>query len=55
MNIAQAADARFLRRILMGLVMLTMATGAIATYSTVSAMSPGGIEFCAATGLLCDP
>jgi fluoride ion exporter CrcB/FEX len=50
----QTADARFLRRILMGLVILTLATGAIAAYSTVSAMSAEGVDLCAATGLLCD-
>lgn len=49
----QVADARFLRRILVGLVILTLATGAIAAYTTVGAMSAEGVDFCATTGLLC--
>jgi fluoride ion exporter CrcB/FEX len=53
MGSTSSADARFLRRILMGLVMLTLATGAIATYTTVSAMSAEGVDLCTTTGLLC--
>jgi hypothetical protein len=53
MNAVQPADARFLLRILMGLVVLTLATGAIAAYTTVNAMSARGVDLCAATGLLC--
>jgi hypothetical protein len=47
------ADARFLRRVLMGLVFLTLATGSIAAYMTVSAMADQGVDFCQATGFLC--
>ena len=53
MNAVQPADARFLLRILMGLVVLTLATGAIAAYTTVNAMAARGVDLCAATGLLC--
>ena len=49
----QTADARFLRRILMGLIILTLATGLAAAYTTVGAMSAEGVDFCAATGFLC--
>jgi len=49
----EAADARFLARILIGLVMLTLATGVIAAYTTVDAMSPQGADICEVTGLLC--
>jgi len=37
----------------MGLVVLTLATGAIAAYAVVGAMSAEGIDVCATTGLLC--
>jgi hypothetical protein len=47
------ADARFLRRVLMGLVILTLATGSIAAYMTVSAMADQGVDICQATGFLC--
>ena len=53
MGASQTADARFLRRILMGLVVLTLATGAIAAYATVGAMSAGGTDHCATSGLIC--
>jgi fluoride ion exporter CrcB/FEX len=53
MGATQTADARFLRRILLTLVMLTLVTGAIAAYTTVSAMSSEGVNLCATTGLLC--
>jgi fluoride ion exporter CrcB/FEX len=53
MGATQTADARFLRRILLTLVMLTLVTGAIAAYTTVSAMSPEGVSLCATTGFLC--
>jgi fluoride ion exporter CrcB/FEX len=49
----QSADARFLRRILLALVILTLATGIIAAYTTVSAMSAKGVDLCTATSLLC--
>jgi hypothetical protein len=35
----QAADAKFLRRIFLGLVLLTLVTGVIAGISTVQAMT----------------
>ena len=35
------ADAKFLRRVLLGLVLLTLATGAMAAFTTVQAMSDG--------------
>ena len=35
------ADAKFLRRVLLGLVLLTLATGAMAALTTVQAMSDG--------------
>jgi hypothetical protein len=53
MGVTQAADARFLRRILIGLVILTLATGAIAAYTTVDAVSSKGADICQTTGLLC--
>jgi fluoride ion exporter CrcB/FEX len=53
MGATPTADARFLRRILIGLVMLTLVTGAIAAYTTVGAMSAEGVDLCATTGLLC--
>ena len=53
MSATQTADARFLLRILVGLVMLTLATGAIAAYTTVNAMSAEGVDLCTTTGLLC--
>ena len=53
MGVTQTADARFLRRILIGLVMLTLATGAIAAYTTVNAMSAEGVDLRTTTGLLC--
>ena len=49
----QQADARFLRRILVAMVMLTLATGSMAAYTTVGAMSAQGLTLCHATGLLC--
>ena len=49
----QQADARFLRRILFAMVMLTLATGTMAGYTTVGAMSAQGTDLCHATGLLC--
>lgn len=33
------ADAKFLRRVLMGMVLLTLVTGAMAGFTTVQAMS----------------
>jgi hypothetical protein len=33
------ADAKFLRRVFLGLVLLTLATGAIAGFTTVQAMT----------------
>jgi len=33
------ADARFLRRVLMGLVLLTLVTGGMAGFTTVQAMT----------------
>ena len=33
------ADAKFLRRVLMGMVLLTLVTGALAGFTTVQAMS----------------
>jgi hypothetical protein len=35
------ADTKFLRRVLLGLVLLTLATGAMAAVTTVQAMSDG--------------
>ena len=51
----EIADARFLRRILMGLVFLTLATGSMAAYAAVGAMSAHGVDLCAAAGFLCTP
>lgn len=41
------ADARFLRRVFLGLVLLTLATGAMAGLTTVQAMTekPGSCVF----------
>lgn len=49
----QTADARFLRRVLLALVILTLVTGSVAAYTTVNAMTAEGIDFCQATGFLC--
>jgi hypothetical protein len=49
----QTADTRFLRRILMVLVVLTLVTGSVAAYTTVNAMTAEGIDICQATGFLC--
>lgn len=49
----QSADARFLRKVLIGLVMLTLATGLVAAYTTVNAMTAEGLDLCEATGFLC--
>jgi hypothetical protein len=47
------ADTRFLRRVLMALVILTLVTGSVAAYTTVNAMTAEGLDFCQATGFLC--
>ena len=41
------ADAKFLRRVLMGLVLLTLVTGGMAGFTTVQAMTekPGACLF----------
>ena len=52
-NTVQQADARFLRRIFIGMVMLTILTGAMAGLATVNAMAAEGVDLCQATGLLC--
>ncbi len=49
----QSADARFLRRVLIGLVILTLVTGFVAAYTTVNAMTAEGLDLCEATGFLC--
>lgn len=49
----ETADTRFLRRVLMVLVILTLVTGSVAAYTTVNAMTAQGIDFCQATGFLC--
>jgi hypothetical protein len=48
---AQTADARFLRRIMLVLVMLTVGSGAMAAVATVNAMSAQGVDICGTTGL----
>ena len=53
MGASQTADARFLRRILMGLVVLTLATGGIAAYASVGAMSAQRADLCTASALIC--
>ena len=52
-NTVPQADARFLRRILFGMVTLTILTGAMAGFATVNAMAAEGVTLCQATGLLC--
>ncbi|MGE3876017.1 MAG: hypothetical protein AB7F74_23935 [Parvibaculaceae bacterium] len=47
------ADTRFLRRVLMVLVILTLVTGSVAAYTTVNAMTAEGLDLCQATGFLC--
>lgn len=49
----ETADTRFLRRVLMVLVILTLVTGSVAAYTTVNAMTAQGIDLCQATGFLC--
>ncbi len=53
MNTVPTADARFLRRILVMLVVLTVFTGLAAALATVNAMSARGMDICQATGFLC--
>ncbi len=50
---SETADTRFLRRVLMVLVVLTLVTGSVAAYTTVNAMTAQGIDLCLATGFLC--
>jgi hypothetical protein len=50
---SETADTRFLRRVLMVLVILTLVTGSLAAYTTVNAMTAQGIDICQATGFLC--
>ena len=38
-SVSVSADAKFLRRVLMALVGLTLATGAVAGFTTVQAMT----------------
>ena len=38
-NVSVSADAKFLRRIFLALVGLTLATGAVAGFTTVNAMT----------------
>jgi hypothetical protein len=38
LNTTVSADAKFLRRVLIGLVMLTLVAGAMAAFTTVQAM-----------------
>jgi hypothetical protein len=52
---SEIADARFLRRILMGLVILTLATGSMAAYAAVGAIAGQGAVGCAAAGFFCIP
>jgi hypothetical protein len=49
----QQADARFLRRIFIGMIVLTVFTGAMAGVATVGAMSSEGRDLCQITGFLC--
>jgi hypothetical protein len=50
---SQTADTRFLRRVLVVLVILTLVTGSLAAYTTVNAMTAQGIDLCQVTGFLC--
>ena len=50
---SQTADTRFLRRVLMVLVILTVVTGSVTAYTTVNAMTAQGIDLCQITGFLC--
>ncbi len=50
---SESVDTRFLRRVFMVLVILTLVTGSVAAYTTVNAMTAEGIDFCQATGFLC--
>jgi hypothetical protein len=52
-GVTQTADARFLRRIMMILVVLTVGSGAMAGVATVNAMAAQGADMCSATGFLC--
>lgn len=53
MGKVQTADARFLWRIMMVMVVLTLGTGTMAAYTTVSAVQTQGVDVCQATGFLC--
>jgi hypothetical protein len=50
---AHQADAPFLRRILIGMVMLTLFTGFMAGVATVNATAAEGLDLCLKTGFLC--
>jgi hypothetical protein len=49
----EMVDTRFLRRVLVVLVILTLVTGSLAAYTTVNAMTAEGLDLCQATGFLC--
>jgi hypothetical protein len=47
------ADARFLRRIMLTMIALTLAAGTMAAVATVNAKTEQGVTICQSTGLLC--
>jgi hypothetical protein len=47
------ADARFLRRIMLTMIVVTVAAGAMAGLATVNAKAEQGVSFCQSTGFLC--
>ena len=52
MGSSQAADARFLRRIMVVLIALTLATGAMAGFTTYASFA-GLVSPCQVTGSIC--
>lgn len=47
------ADARFLRRIMLTMIVVTFAAGTMAAVATVNAKAEQGVSFCQTTGFLC--
>ena len=53
MGNTQTADARFLRRIMMILIVLTLGSGVMAGVATVNAMQAQAAGHCGVAGLSC--
>ena len=53
MGTSVQADARFLRRIMLTMIAMTLAAGTMAAVATVNAKAEQGVSFCQTTGFLC--